>query len=57
MSDFEMLCNLIVYIMDYASEDMLEEGTMSFKFDCKDFHYECKLRRTLRENGEVHEES
>ena len=52
-----MLCNLIVYIMDYASEDMLEEGTMSFKFDCKDFHYECKLRRTLRENGEVHEES
>ena len=57
MRDFEMLCNLIVYIMDYASESMYEEGTMSFEFDRKDFHYKCKLRRTLREDGEVDEET
>lgn len=57
MSDFETLCNLIVYIMDYSSDYMYEEGTMSFKFDCKDFHYECKLKRTLRENGDDNEES
>lgn len=57
MRDFETLCNLIVYIMDYASESMYEEGTMSFKFDCEDFHYECKVRRTIREDGEDHEES
>lgn len=57
MREFEMLCSLIVYIMEDASEGMHEKGTMSFKFDCKDFHYECKLRRTLREVGEDNEES
>lgn len=57
MADFETLCSLIVYIMDYASEGMMEEGTMTFKFDCKEFHYDCKIRRTIREKGDTDEES
>lgn len=57
MADFEMLCSLIVYIMDYASEDMMEESTMTFKFDYKEFHYDCKIRRTIREKGDTDEES
>ena len=57
MRDFETLCEIIVYIMDYASEGMEEKGTMSFKFDCKNFHYDCKIKRTIRENGDTDEES
>lgn len=53
MNDFEILCNLIVYLMDNYSECMIENGVLTFRFDCKEYHYECKIERTISEGEDI----
>lgn len=52
MNDLQVLCSLIVQIMDKCSEDVFENGSFTLNFDCFDFHYECKVERTLNEGEE-----
>ena len=52
MIDMQILCSLIHEIMNDYSEDVFEDGTLSFRFDCFDYHYECKVERTLIEGAE-----
>ena len=49
MNDLEILCKMITYLMDNYSESMIEDGTLTFRFDCKEYHYECKIERTIKE--------
>ena len=50
MKDLQILCSLIAQIMDEYSEDVFEDGILTFRFDCFDFHYECKVERTMKED-------
>lgn len=52
MDEMKALCALIVALMDEYSEFVVEDGTLSFRFDCDDYHYECKVERTLMDGGE-----
>lgn len=47
-----MLCILIVELMNGYSEDILEDGELNLSFDCKGYHYECDIKRTLKEGEE-----
>ena len=46
----KFVCSLIVDLMEQYSEHVVENGTMSFRFDCNDYHYECEVERTLKED-------
>ena len=53
MIDMQILCSLIHEIMDEYSEDVFEDGTLTFRFDCDDYHYECKIERTIKEGEDI----
>lgn len=53
MNEMKVLCALIVELMNEYSEDVLEDGTLTISFDCKEYHYECKIERTIKEGEDI----